>query len=159
MVDVTLRPPSLRGPRLAGRPAPPRVPAAGDGHAASVQRRTFVRRATVALVAVALFTLGTTEVRGHLELGHLAHAQGVASNQLGALGLNVTLVRANSADEEYTVRNVDVQMTENRLMIGSTNALTDQQEVGIFFDKIENVQVAPGPTTISFTSEAPEPVQ
>jgi hypothetical protein len=138
MTDFTLRPPSLRGPRLAAPTAPRRVAVVRDTRlAAAVRRRTLVRRATVAVVAVALLTVGITDVRGHVEIGQIDQAQGVASNKLSALGLNVTLTRANSVDQENRVWNVDVQMTENRLMIGSTNVITDQQEVGIFFDKID----------------------
>jgi hypothetical protein len=138
MTDFTLRPPSLRGPRLAAPTAPGRVAVVRDARlATAVRRRTLVRRATVAVVAVALLTVGITGVRGNVELGQIDQAQGVASNKLSALGLNVTLTRVNSVDQENRVRNVDVQMTENRLMIGSTNAITDQQEVGIFFDKID----------------------
>ena len=138
MTDVTLRPPSLRRPRLAAPTASPRVVVVRDTRlAAAIRRRTLVRWATVAVVAVALLTVGVTDVRGHVELGQIDQAQGVASNNLSALGLNVTLTRANSADQENRVRYLDVQMTENPLMIGSTNAITEQQEVGIFFDKID----------------------
>jgi hypothetical protein len=138
MTDVTLRPPSLRGPRLDARTPPRRVAVVRDArHAAAIQRRTLVRLATVAVVAVALFTVGITDGHGHVELGQIDQTQGVAANKLSALGLSVLLTRINSVNQENRVRYVDVQMTENRLMIGSTNAITDQQEVGIFFDKID----------------------
>jgi hypothetical protein len=138
MTDFTLRPPAVRDPRQATATAPRRVAVARDARqVAAIQRRTLVRWATVAVVVVAVLTVGITDVRGHVELGQIDQAQGVASNELSALGLNVTLTRANSADQENIVRYADVQMTENRLMIGSTNAITDQQEVGIFFDKID----------------------
>jgi hypothetical protein len=97
----------------------------------------LIRRATVAVVAVTLLTAGMTDVRGHMELGQIDHSQGVASTELSALGFNVTRTRASSADEENKVRYFDVQTTENRLMIGSTNTITDQQEAGIYVDKID----------------------
>jgi hypothetical protein len=105
--------------------------------AAALRRRTLVRRATVAVVTVALLTVGVTDVRGRADVGQVDHAQGIASDNLSALGLNLTITGANTADQENRVRYVSVQMTENRLAIGSTEAITQQQEVGIFYDRID----------------------
>lgn len=138
MTDVTLRAPSLRGPRL-GAPATVRQrTVVRDARLqAAVRRRTLVRRATVALVTVALLAIGVTDLRGRAEVGQIERAQAIASDNLSALGLNLKLTSANTAEQQNRVRFIDVQMTENRLMIGSTDALTEQQEVGIFFDKVD----------------------
>jgi len=97
----------------------------------------LVRRAVVAVVAVGLLTIAVSEIRGRTEIGQIDHAQGRASSYLTNLGVNLTLTNANVGIQQNRVRYLDVQTTEHRLMIDSTNSETQSHEVGIFYDAID----------------------
>jgi len=102
----------------------------------ALRRRVLVRRAVVAAVALSLLTIGISDVRGRVEVGQIDHAQGLATNYLTNLGVNLTLTRANVADQQDRVRYFSVQLTEHHAMVNSTNAEIQAQEVGIFYDSI-----------------------
>jgi len=102
----------------------------------ALRRRTLVRRAVVATVALSVLTIGMSDVRGRVEVGQIDHAQGNATDYLTNLGVNLTFTRANVADQQDRVRYFQVQLTEHHAMVDSTNSQTQTQEIGIFYDSI-----------------------
>jgi len=139
MTDFTLPPVGLRGrrPEVLGRwEGRSQVRVRNPEVVAALRRRALVRRAVVAATAVVLLTIGLTDLRSNVELGQVDHTEGFAQGWLSGLHSNLTLTNANVAIQEDRARFFDVQLTEDRLLMGSTVSETHDTQVSTFYDAV-----------------------
>lgn len=124
---------------LLAPPQPERAARPRTVHMAlpSVRRRLLLRRAVVAIVSASLLTLVLSDVRGRMDVGHIDHAQGMASTKLAQLARSLSSTDEHNIHQHDDVLGLDVQMLEHGQMIQSTEQLAQVQQIGIFYDALD----------------------